>query len=67
VDPPFGTKLIGCRWVYKNKHKLDGSLYKHKVRLVAKGYAQKEVIDYEETFSPTTNWATIRALLAWVA
>ena len=39
VDPPVGTKPIGCKWVYKNKYKSDGSLDKHKARLVAKGYA----------------------------
>eukprot|EP00253_Pinus_taeda_P015840 PITA_15840 len=36
VDPPLGTKPIGCKWVYKNKYKADGSLDKHKARLVAK-------------------------------
>jgi hypothetical protein len=41
MDPPFGTKPIGCRWVYKNKYKSKGSLDKHKVRLVEKGYAHK--------------------------
>lgn len=41
VDPPIGTKPIGCKWVYKNKYKVDGSFDKHKERLVAKGYAQK--------------------------
>eukprot|EP00253_Pinus_taeda_P028593 PITA_28593 len=37
VDPPLGTKPIGCKWVYKNKYKTDGLLDKHKARLVAKG------------------------------
>eukprot|EP00253_Pinus_taeda_P010523 PITA_10523 len=41
VDPPFGTKQIGCKWVYKNKYEADGSLDKQKARLVAKGFAMK--------------------------
>jgi len=42
VDPPYRTKPLGCKWVYKNKYRYDGSLEKHKVRLMAKVYAQKE-------------------------
>ena len=41
VDLPLGTKTIGYKWVYKNKYKADGSLDKHKARLVEKGSAQK--------------------------
>eukprot|EP00253_Pinus_taeda_P004102 PITA_04102 len=67
VDPPFGTKPIGCKWVYKNKYKVDGSLDKHKARLVAKGFAQKEWVYYEETFAPIAKWATTRTPFALAA
>ena len=63
----MGTKPIGCKWVYKNKYKADGSLDKNKARIVEKGFAQKEVVDYEETFSPTTKWETIQTLVSLVA
>jgi hypothetical protein len=64
VNPPLGTKPIRCKWVYKNKYKSDGSLDKHKAKLVVKGYAQKESMDYEETFSLITKWDTIHTFLA---
>ena len=67
VDPPLGTKPIGCKWVYKNKYKVDGSLDKHKARLVPKSFAQKEGVNYEDTFAPITKWATIWTLFALLA
>ena len=33
-------KVIGCRWIYKVKHNVEGSVNRLKARLVAKGYAQ---------------------------
>jgi hypothetical protein len=41
VDPPFGTKPIGCKWVFKNNYKSDGSLDKNKERLMLKGFSHK--------------------------
>jgi hypothetical protein len=41
VDPPFGTKPIGCKWIFKNKYKSYGSLDKHKGRLMEKGFVEK--------------------------
>jgi len=67
VDRLVGIQLIGCKWIYKTKYKYDGSLDKHKERLVVNGYAQKEGIDNTKTFVPTTKWATIRSLFSIVA
>eukprot|EP00253_Pinus_taeda_P004717 PITA_04717 len=67
VDPPLGTKPIGYKWVYKNKYKVDGSFDKHKAKLVEKGFAQKEGVNYEYTFVPTSKWVTIWTLFALVA
>lgn len=34
--------LVGCKWVFKIKHKVDGSIERYKARLVAKGFHQQE-------------------------
>jgi hypothetical protein len=66
VDPSYGTKPIGYKWVFKNKYGLYGSLEKHKASLMEKRFAQKEGVDYEETFSATTKCATINTLFSMV-
>lgn len=38
---PAGKRPIGCKWVYKVKLKVDGSLERYNARLVAKGYTQE--------------------------
>lgn len=42
----------------------DGSIQKHKARLVVKGYSQQYGVDYNETFAPVARLDTIRVLIA---
>ena len=59
VPRPQIRSVVGSRWIYKIKYAADGSVEKYKARFVAKGYAQKEDIDYEETFAPVARHTSI--------
>nr|GEW76634.1 retrovirus-related Pol polyprotein from transposon TNT 1-94 [Tanacetum cinerariifolium] len=52
VDIPLCTNVINLKWLWKNKHDEENTVIRNKSRLVAKGYAQKEVVDFEESFTP---------------
>jgi len=39
---PKGKKAIGCKWLYKTKYHPDGSIERHKARLVIQGYRQQK-------------------------
>ena len=62
---PEGKKTVGSKWVYTTKENPDGSK-RYKARFVARGFRQKKGIDYEETFSPTSNITSIRILMQMV-
>ena len=64
VDLPPDKTAIGSKWVFKTKRNADGTINKHKARLVAQGYAQQHGIDYEETFAPVVKYVSLRTVLA---
>jgi hypothetical protein len=51
--------------VWKNKEGENGEVVRNKSRLVAQGYSQMEVVDYEVAFAPVARLEAIRTLLAF--
>ena len=51
-----GMNVIGTKWIFKKKVNEDGKVIRNKARLVCKGYAQVEGIEFEETFAPVGMW-----------
>ncbi|CAI7806087.1 unnamed protein product, partial [Closterium sp. NIES-54] len=67
VELPEGRKAITSKWLFKIKSDADGKIERYKSRLVAKGYQQKEKVDFKELFAPVVKPTTLRTLLVGAA
>nr|GEW67043.1 hypothetical protein [Tanacetum cinerariifolium] len=67
VDKPFGKLIIRLKWLCKNKKDEDQTVIRNKVRLVAKRYARKEGIIFEESFAPVARLEAVRIFIAYAA
>eukprot|EP00253_Pinus_taeda_P004835 PITA_04835 len=67
LNLPKGRKALQNKWVYKIKHEGDEKKERYKARLVVKGFAQKEGIDFTEIFSHVVKMSSIRVILGLVA
>ena len=61
---PEKKSIVTSKWIYKINNVSDESIKKHKAIFVARGFSQKEGIDYEETFAPVARYTSIRTILA---
>jgi hypothetical protein len=59
--------VVSSKWIYKIKHAADESIKKHKTIFVARGFSQKEGIDYEEPFTPVARYTSTRTIVALAA
>ncbi|GKA04169.1 zinc finger, CCHC-type containing protein [Tanacetum coccineum] len=64
ADLPPGCKHLGCKWIFKRKLKVDGTIKKFKARLVIHNFRQKSRINYFDTYAPVARISIIRLLIA---
>ena len=64
IDPPLGCRPISLKWVYKVKRDELGAIVKHNACLIARGFVQREGIDFEEVFVPVARIESVCLLLA---
>ena len=60
VTKPESKSVVSSKWICKIKHVADGS----KARFVARGFSQREGIDYEGTFDLGSRYTSIRTMMA---
>nr|GEW54280.1 retrovirus-related Pol polyprotein from transposon TNT 1-94 [Tanacetum cinerariifolium] len=67
VDRPLCKNVINMKWLWKNKRDEENTVIRSKSRLVAKGYAQKEGVDFKESFAPIARLEAVWLFIAYVA
>nr|GEY32204.1 hypothetical protein [Tanacetum cinerariifolium] len=67
VDRPLCTNVINLKWLWKNKYDEENTVIRNKSHLVAKGYAKKEGVDFEESSTPVARLEAVRLFIAYVA
>ena len=55
--------VVSSKWIYKMKHVVVRSIENHKERFVARGFSQKDGLDFEETFSPVARYTSIKTIM----
>ena len=64
VELAEGKNIVGCKWIFKVKQNVDGSVDRCKAGLVAQGFSQQAEEDYDDIFAPVARYSSIRSVLA---
>lgn len=64
VDLPSGRKAVSCKWVFRWKTNLDGTMLKNKAQFAVQGFNQEQGVDFNESFAPTARFLSLIILFA---
>nr|GEY18289.1 Gag-Pol polyprotein [Tanacetum cinerariifolium] len=64
---PRSKSVINMKWLWKNKRDEENTVIRNKSCLVAKGYAQKEGVDFEESFAPVARLEAVQLFIVYAA
>jgi transposase InsO family protein len=67
VKRPKDQAVVSTKWVFDVKYTADGRIDRFKARLVARGFSQREGLDFEDTFAPVIRLESLRILFAFAA
>lgn len=64
TSSPPQIKKIGCKCVFKTKRDAEGRIEGYNARLVAKGFTQREKVNYNDSFSPVFSKDSMGVIMA---
>eukprot|EP00963_Diacronema_lutheri_P010374 scaffold1042_cov345-Pavlova_lutheri.AAC.3 len=67
TELPPARKALTTTWVFKVKRDVGGDVERYKARLCVRGFEQREGLDYQEVFAPTSGKVTERVYLTHAA
>ncbi|GKB93729.1 putative ribonuclease H-like domain-containing protein [Tanacetum coccineum] len=67
VGRPLCKNVINMKWLWKNNHVEENTVIRNKSRFVAKGYGQKEGIDFEESFALVSQLEAVWLFVVYAA
>jgi len=69
ISAAKGRQILGCKWVYKSKTNKFGQIIRHRARLVAQGFRQREYDSFnpDDIHSPVVHKVSHRTFLSVAA
>lgn len=65
VPQPKDKNIVDCKWIFTIKNDEFGKPLRYKARLVARGFSQEYLTDYNETFAPVARIASFRLIICF--